>query len=61
MLFGAWLQSRNDLLLTLLHPTGMQRRFQIQAYFVHKEELEMVSEALFFISFNNFSASLLAF
>jgi hypothetical protein len=47
MLFCAGLQSWDNLLLTLLHPARMQGRIQIQTYFVHKEELEIVSEALF--------------
>ena len=60
MLFGPGLQGRNDLLLPLFHPTGMEWRFEIQTYFVHKEELEIVSEALFFISSSNFFAFFLA-
>ena len=61
MLLGAGLQGWNDFLLALLHPTSVSGRFQIQAYFVHKEELEIVSEALFFIASSSFSAFFLAF
>ena len=36
-----------SILLSLFHPTGIQRWLRVQAFFVHKEEFELVSEALF--------------
>src|SRR5574337_1157556 len=44
MLLGAFLDGRNAFLLTPFHPAGSQRRLQAQGRFVHKEELEIVSD-----------------
>jgi len=45
---------RNSSLLTLLHPASTQRRIQGYGRFVHKDELEIVSEGLFFQLFQQF-------
>ena len=61
MLLAPHLDRRNAFLLTDLHPAGSQRRLQTQGRFVHKEELEIVSEDLFFNSSRSFPAWALAF
>jgi len=52
--------SRDALLLPNLHPTSSQRWIQRSGRFVHKDELEIVSEDLFFNPSSTSAASALA-
>lgn len=53
---GSW----NPFLLSNLHPASPQRRIQRYGRFIHKDELEIVSEDLFFNSANSSAALALA-
>jgi len=59
-LASAWLGRWNTFLATMSHPTGPQRWVQRQRSFVHKDECEIVSEALFFNWSSNSLASAFA-
>ena len=54
------LGGRNASLLSDLHPAGPQGRIEVQRGFVHKDELEIVSEDLSFYSSSSSSAFALA-
>ena len=54
------LRGRNASLLSDFHPARPQRRIEVQRGFVHKDELEIVSENLFFNSSSSSSAFALA-
>ncbi len=60
LLLCSWAGSRNSLLLSFLHPAGSQRWVQCYGRFVHKDELDILSEDLFFNSSNRSAAFALA-
>src|SRR5512146_1742589 len=60
VLFDAWSGSWNAFLLAALHPASPQRWVQGYRGFVHKDELEIFSEDLFFNASNSLSACALA-